>query len=60
MKITVVGAALIIAAMIVVVLVARALNSNNLGPEQKRSASQGKDAGHVYPKMPEKGNSNES
>lgn len=39
MKITVVGAALIIAAMIVVVLVARALNSDNLGPEQKGSAS---------------------
>ena len=33
MKITVVGAALIIAAMIVVVLVARALNSKNLDPE---------------------------
>jgi hypothetical protein len=59
MKITVVGAALIIAAMIVVVLVARALNSNNLGPEQKGSASQSEDTGHVYPKMPEKGNSNE-
>jgi len=33
MKITVVGAVLIIAAMIVVVLVARALNNKNLGPE---------------------------
>ena len=33
MKITVVGAALIIAAVIVVVLVARSLNSKNLGPE---------------------------
>ena len=33
MKITVVGAVLIIAAMIVVVLVARAPNSKNLGPE---------------------------
>jgi len=33
MKITVVGAALIIAAMIVVVLVVRSLNSKNLGPE---------------------------
>jgi len=33
MKITVVGAVLIIASMIVVVLVARALNNKNLGPE---------------------------
>jgi len=33
MKITVVGAALMIAAAIVVVLMVRALNSKNLGPE---------------------------
>ncbi len=35
MKITVVGAALIIVATIVVVLVARALNSKSLGPARK-------------------------
>jgi hypothetical protein len=60
MKITVVGAVLIIVATIAVVLVVRTLNSKNRDREQKRSASQSEDTGQAYPRMPENGNSNES
>jgi len=60
MKITIVGAALIIAAAIVVVLVVRVLTSKSLDPAETGSASQSEDTGQRTAKIPEKKNSNES
>jgi len=60
MKITVVGAALIIAAAIAVVLVVRALNSKNVGPERKDQPLKAETPVKPTAKLPEKNNSNES
>jgi hypothetical protein len=59
MKITVVGAVLIVAAAIVVVLVVRALNSKNVGPEKKDQPLKAETPVKPTAKMPENKN-NES
>jgi hypothetical protein len=49
MKITIAGAALIIAAAIVVVLVVRVLTSKGVNPTETGSALQTKKTGQAYP-----------